>query len=143
MRSITWVWNAEHVAAARRAVELRLGDFSSDVDDRDQQVAGRLAAKLRGYDPEQNFTVTKAQLRVLEEALQDLADVVHDEARWPLSQELATAAAAAAELVEIFDEAHRLAEDGVPRRKAGPQLQLVLEAIKARRPVFPLMPLEA
>lgn len=144
MRSITWVWGPEHVAAALRGVELRLEDyFCVDVEDRDQAVAGRLAAKLRAYRPDESFTVTRAQLRVLEAALQDLADVVNDEARWPLSQELATAAAAAAELVEVFDEAHRLAESGVPRRQAGPRLQQVLNVIESQRSIFPLMPLEA
>jgi hypothetical protein len=132
MRSITWVWGPEHVAAARRAIELRaqiLGDLAGDVGDHGRQVAVRLEAKLRAYRPDEPFKVTKAQLRVLEEALQDLAEVDGD--------------VAAGELVEIFDEAHRLAEAGIPRRLAGPRLELVLEAIEARRSIFPLMPLEA
>ena len=111
-RSIIWVWATQHHAAAVRA--LRAAGPTRHAMDPVGNCLRRLETQPDGG------RLTRAQLRSLEDALADHADVdVH-----------------AAELLEILDEAHRLAEAGVRKREATGRLELVLDAILARTAPF-------
>ncbi len=113
MRSIRWAWNhAQYLAAVDVAVrEAGLAGIAKDI--RRQRVAVGLLERLRkAGSSAAPLRITHAQSRLLHESLGETGYE--------------------GELRELFDEAHRLAEEGIPVRERVRRIQAVLEAIEER-----------
>ena len=116
MKAVRWVWAQRHWEAAVQVAVREAGLAGIAQDVRRHKVAGGLVARLRkAQNAYGRLRITHAQYRLLHEAL--------------------GTEGAEGELREIFDEASRVSDAGLPHRERQKNAERLLDALDERRSV--------